>query len=102
MRRGEIWWYEPPDSKPRPVLIMTRDEVIPVLRSLTCIPATTTRRAIPTEVELGRDDGMPRDCVLSADNLTAVDSAYLTRWITDLGPDRMGMVCAAVRIATGC
>jgi mRNA interferase MazF len=84
------------------VLILTRDEVIPVLRSLTCIPATTTRRGIPTEVELGLKDGMPRECVLSADNLATVDAAFLTRWITDLGSARMRSVCEAVRIATGC
>ncbi len=102
MRRGEVWWYEPPGTKPRPVLILTRDEVIPLLRSVTCIPATTIRRGIPTEVELSLDDGMPRECVLSADNLTTVDAAFLTRWITDLGPAGLRSVCEAVRIATGC
>ena len=28
MRRGEVWWHEPPDSKRRPVLILTRDEAV--------------------------------------------------------------------------
>jgi mRNA-degrading endonuclease toxin of MazEF toxin-antitoxin module len=26
--RGEIWWYEPPDAKRRPVLILTRAAAI--------------------------------------------------------------------------
>lgn len=26
--RGEVWWYERPDQKPRPVLILTRSEAI--------------------------------------------------------------------------
>jgi mRNA-degrading endonuclease toxin of MazEF toxin-antitoxin module len=26
MRRGEVWWYERPDRKRRPVLVLTRTE----------------------------------------------------------------------------
>lgn len=26
MRRGEVWWYEHPDDKPRPALILSRNE----------------------------------------------------------------------------
>jgi mRNA-degrading endonuclease toxin of MazEF toxin-antitoxin module len=28
MKRGEVWWHEPPDDKRRPVLILTRAEAI--------------------------------------------------------------------------
>jgi mRNA-degrading endonuclease toxin of MazEF toxin-antitoxin module len=35
-------------------------------------PATRTARGIPTEVRVGRADGMPAECVLSFDNLLTV------------------------------
>jgi mRNA interferase MazF len=100
--RGEVWWYEPPDVKARPYLILTRTEVIPYLSDLLAVPATRTVRGIPTEVALGTADGMPLECVLTADNLSLVQSAFLTRPVTTLANDKMADICEAVRIATGC
>src|SRR3990172_4690000 len=39
---------------------------------------TRTVRGIPTEVFLDRGDGMPDECALSLDDLTAVPKAWLT------------------------
>ena len=58
MRRGEVWWVEDPDAGRRPHLILTRDTAVPVLTQVIAIPATRTVRGLPTEVELGIDDGM--------------------------------------------
>ncbi len=100
--RGEIWWYEPPDTKQRPHLILTRDAVIPVLSDVLSVPATRTRRSIATEVDLDWEDGMPAACVLTTDNVTLITASYLTERITTLSPERMNEVCEALRIATGC
>lgn len=100
--RGEVWWYEPPEVKARPHLILTRSEVIPHLTDLLAMPATRNVRGIPTEVALDQADGMPVGCVLTADNVSLVQSVFLTRPITTLSSARMGDVCEAIRIATGC
>ncbi len=102
VKRGEVWWYEPPDAKARPHLILTRDEVIPLLNDVLSVPATRTRRGIPTEVDLGKEDGMPADCVLATDNMTLITTAYLTSRVTTLSPERMAAVCSALEVATGC
>ncbi|MEA2000808.1 MAG: type II toxin-antitoxin system PemK/MazF family toxin [Actinomycetota bacterium] len=102
VKRGEIWWYEPPDTKRRPHLIITRGSVIPYLRDVLAVPATRTRRGIPTEVDLYSRDGMPADCVLTTDNLTLITTAYLRERITVLSADQMNSVCEAITIATGC
>ena len=102
MTRGEVWWYEPPGAKARPHLIPTRSEVIPLLSDLLAMPATRTVRGIPTEVPLDQADGMPVECVLTADNISPVQSGYPTRPIATLSAVRMGDVCEAIRIATGC
>ncbi len=102
VKRGEVWWYEPPYAKARPHLVLTRDELVPVLSDILAMPATRTRRGIPTEVPLDSDDGMPAPSVLTADNLGLIERAFLTRRITALPAARMSEVCDAIGIATGC
>jgi mRNA interferase MazF len=100
--RGEVWWYEPPDAKRRPALIMTRPEATQNLNELFVIMATTTVRGLPTEVELGEQDGMPRSCVLNADQASMAEKAFLTERITRLDPERISEVCRALAYATSC
>ncbi|MBI4730245.1 MAG: type II toxin-antitoxin system PemK/MazF family toxin [Acidobacteria bacterium] len=101
MRRGEIWWASGEEGR-RPVLVLTRDSAIPLLTRVTVVPATTTARGIPTEVALGRADGMPRDCVLSADNLRTIAKSRLRGRVTALSAARLEEVCEALAFALGC
>lgn len=84
------------------MLILTRDEAIPVLNQVLAVPATSTVRRIPTEVGLDTTDEMPQICVLSLDNLQPIIPELCTKRITTLGADRMSQVCAALRLATAC
>jgi mRNA interferase MazF len=102
MNRGEVWWMDDPAAGRRPACILSRQSAIPVLRTLLVVPATTNVRGIPTEVPLGRDDGMPRDCALSLDNLGPVFKALLTERITRLGPAKLTELCRALNVAGGC
>ncbi len=100
--RGEIWWYEPATAKPRPVLVLTRNEALEHLQQILGVPATTTIRGIPTEVALDQSDGLSIQCVLTLDNVQPVRRALLTEQITTLGVDRMREVCEALRHAIAC
>jgi mRNA interferase MazF len=102
VNRGEIWWAQSPAGKRRPYLILTRQAAIPVLNAVLAVPATRTVRAIPTEVELSRDDGMPEACALSFDNVTTMPKAFLVNRICRLSVERMAQVCRALRVAAGC
>ena len=53
MKRGEIRWYtfRVPDKR-RPILILTRNEVIDRLNEIIVAPVTRTLRALSTEVVL--------------------------------------------------
>jgi mRNA interferase MazF len=64
--------------------------------------ATTNIRGLPTEVALGPKDGMPRACVLNADNVASLPKGYLGDLIATLGPERLAEVCRALDRATGC
>ena len=102
MRRGEVWWLEPPTEKARPYLILTRDLVVERLDKVLAAPTTRRARGIPTEVPLDEDDGMPASCVVSLDNTQLIPRAYCTRRLTVLGTDRLDEVCRALRIAVDC
>lgn len=99
---GQVWWVESPAFGRRPGLVVTRPAAVPVLPRLLVVPATTTRRGLPTEVALDEDDGMPRPCVLNADTPELVPRALLVEHITTLSPVRMAQVCQAVREAVHC
>jgi mRNA interferase MazF len=100
--RGEVWWMEHPDTGRRPACILTRQAAIPVLQTLLVAPASTRARGIPTEVRLGPEDGMPRECVLTLDNVGPVRKVLLTERITRLGPVNLAELCAALKLAAGC
>lgn len=101
MNRGEVWWVETP-TQPRPYLIVTRAPAVDVLNRLIAVPATTTVRGIDSEVPLGRNDGMPRECVLSFDNIETVRKSRFIERICRLGPAKMNEVCVALNRAAGC
>ena len=102
MKHGEIRWYRfmRPDKR-RPVLILTRDSVIPHLGEITIAPITSTIRDIPSEVLLTSADGIPRDCAINLDHLQTVAKAKLGGVITTLPSRRLVEVRAALLFALG-
>jgi len=101
IERGEIWWAEA-DSKGRPFLILTRDEAIPVLRTVLVAPITRTIRHIPTEVALGISEGLPVASAATMDNVLAVPKSMLVRRMGALAPERQHELCAALFAAVDC
>lgn len=102
VKRGEVWWYEHPEAGRRPFAILTRNEACAVLNQVIAVPATTVIRTIPTEVVLDTDDGMPRRCALTLDNVTVIRPALCTELITTLDSATMDRVCDALGHATNC
>jgi mRNA interferase MazF len=101
-RQGDVWWGEAPDAKGRPYLVVTRDEAIPVLRTIVVAPVTRTVRRIPTEVPLGGDEGLPFDCAASMDNVLTFPKSMLVRRLGGLAEPRRRELCGALRAAADC
>lgn len=102
MERGEVRWYtfKQPD-KQRPVLLLTRSSVIPVLNAVTIAPITSTVRHIPSELFLSPADGMLTECVVNCDNLQTIPQANLGALITILSSGQMAKVDQAIAFALG-
>ncbi|MCI0636311.1 MAG: type II toxin-antitoxin system PemK/MazF family toxin [Actinobacteria bacterium] len=100
--RGEVWWGEAPNEKGRPYLVLTRDEAIPVLRTILVAPVTRTVRGIPTEVPLGPEEGLPTQGVATFDNVLTFPKSMLVARIGALSAGRGAEPCEALRAAVDC
>ena len=86
-------------DKTRPVLILTREPVRPLLSRVTVAPITTTARGLSTEVPVGARNGLDHPCVVSCDNLTTIPVDALGRTIGRLLPDQEAALAEAIRSA---
>ncbi len=100
--QGELWLVEPPNQKRRPVLVVSRDEAIPVLNNVVVAPVTSTIRSIPTCIPVGPTEGIDHDSVVSFDNLAAVPKSVLTLRLGQL--DELGRLrmCDALGAMADC
>lgn len=102
MTRGEIWFAEV-GRKRRPVLVLTRTEVIDVRALVTVAEITTSIRNIAAEVPFDHEEGgLDRPSVINCDGLHTVTKASLTAYVGTVSDDTMARVCWAVAYALGC
>ncbi len=101
MRRGEVWLAEV-GRKPRPVLIVTRDEVLDVRANVTVAEVTTQARGLAVEVPIDTDTGIDHASVVNCDGLHTVSQRSLTHRLGSVAVDSLEQVCGALAITFGC
>jgi mRNA interferase MazF len=100
MKRGEIWWARLPlPAGRRPVILIPRDSAHAVRASVTVVEVSSTVRGIPTEVPLGKRDGLPKRCVANADSLATIPKTWLESRIASLQTEKSVALDAALRFA---
>jgi mRNA interferase MazF len=101
--RGDIWMYtfRAPDKR-RPVLVLSRQDVIGLLHTVMVAPITSTILAAPSEVVVGPAEGLKHDSGVNLDHVQTVEQSRLSARRGQLAPARMREVCRALAIATGC
>lgn len=102
LRRGEVRWYRfaSPDKK-RPVVVLTRDSVLEYLGEVTIAPITSTIRRIPSEVVLGVEDGLPKECAVNLDHVQTVPRGRVGALMATLSARRLGQIRTALLFALG-
>ncbi len=102
MTRGELWLAEV-GRKRRPVLVLTRTDVLDVRALVTVAEVTTSIRGIAAEVGVDHlQAGLDRPSVVNCDGLHTVTQASLTKRIGTVGDAVMVRVCSAISYALGC
>jgi mRNA interferase MazF len=101
MTRGEVWLAET-GQKRRPVLILTRPEVIDVRELITVAEITTTIRTLAAEVPVPDDVGIDDAAVINCDGIHTIRQSSLTSHVGAVDDATMHEVCSAISYALGC
>lgn len=102
MNRGDVWIAEV-GRKRRPVLVLTRTEVLDVRLLVTVAEITTSARGISAEVSI--DDAsidLDPGSVVNCDGLHTIAQSTLTTHVADVDSNTMRLVCSAINHALGC
>ena len=101
--RGDVWWCEMAEVGRRPVVVLSRDAVIPRHRRVLIAPCTTTIRSLPSEVLLEPgEDPVPLRSAVNLDSVESVSIAILVERLGRVADHRMRQICAALSIAVDC
>lgn len=95
-------WLAEVGRKPRPVLVVTRDEVLDVRANVTVAEVTTQGRGLAVEVPIEVDTGIRQSSVVNADGLHTVAKTRLTQRLGTVDDRTLGQVCEAIAVAVGC
>jgi mRNA-degrading endonuclease toxin of MazEF toxin-antitoxin module len=102
VNRGEVWLAEV-GRKRRPVLVLTRTEVLDVRSLVTVAEISTSARGLAAEVSIDHvTAGLDRECVVNADGLHTVAQSTLTTRVGAVDDLTLDDVCRAVNYALGC
>lgn len=95
-----MWWvnFKPPIGR-RPAVLVSRDEAYDVRSRVAVVPLTRTQRAIPTQLPLGPEDGVPRPSAASADDITTVPRRVITDYLCTLGTAKVTLLDQAIKFA---
>lgn len=87
----------------RPVLVLTRSEVLDARSLVTVAEVSTSARGLAAEVELDHARvGLDRPSVVTCDGLHTVAQRTLTSRVGEVDEDTLLRVCSAVSYALGC
>lgn len=103
VNRGDLWLYrfKAPD-KQRPVVVLSRQSVIPLLNTVMVAPVTSTIHGVPSEVVVGVEHGLKHNSAVNLDHVQTVARSRLVRYLGHFDDETMDAVCRALAIATGC
>ncbi len=96
-------WLAQVGRKRRPVLVLTRSEVLDVRALVTVAEISTSARGLAAEVTFDHAAvGLDRESVINCDGLHTVAQSTLTTRVGEIDESTMRSVCSAISYALGC
>ena len=100
MNRGDVWLIDLGGRVGiRPVLILTRQNVIKYLDKVIVVEITTKGKGYPTEVFINQKANLPKPSFVQADNLHTVPKKRLKKFLGTLDPESMLAVSQKIVLA---
>ncbi len=91
----------PGDTKPaRSFVIVSRQALIDSNYStVVCAPIFTERYGLPTQVNVGPEEGLKHDCAIHCDGLMSLEKSRLTDYVGELSDERRVELDKALQVA---
>jgi mRNA interferase MazF len=91
----------PGDPKPaRSFVIVSRQALIESnYSSVVCAPIFTERYGLPTQVNVGPEEGLKHNCAIHCDGLMSLEKSRLTDYVGELSDDKKMQLDKALQIA---
>ena len=100
MKRGEVWEADVGGKAgKRPVLVMTRSNVIPYLSKVVVAEITTKSKGYPTQVIIDQQANLSKDSFVSAEALHTLPKDKLRRCLGVISPESLRSVSQATIFA---
>ena len=100
MNRGDIWMINLGGKiGTRPIVVLTRQNVLQYLNKVTVAEITTKGRGYPTEVFIGQRTNLQEPSFVQADNLHTVPQKKLEKYVGTLDKQTMLEVSRKVVLA---
>jgi mRNA interferase MazF len=100
MNRGDVWLIDLGGRiGTRPVLILTRQNVLKYLNKVIVAEITTQGKGYPTEIFINQSANLPKPSFVQADNLHTVPKKRLTKRLGALDPETLLAVSQKVVLA---
>ena len=93
MNRGDVWEVDLGGrAGRRPVVVLTRQAVIPHVNKVTVAEVTSRGKGYPTEVAVGQSANLRRESFVQLDNIQTVARGRFVKHLGTLGAETMRLV----------
>ena len=100
MNRGDLWEADLGGrAGKRPVLILTRSNVIPHLSKVVIAEVTTQGKGYPTQIDIGTTGNLRKHSFVSAESLHTIPKERLVRYLGELPATLLQKVAHAIIFA---
>lgn len=100
MNRGDVWLIELGGRiGRRPVVVLTRQNVLPYVNKVTVAEITTKGKGYPTEIDIDQKANLPKSSFVQADNVHTIPKQKLDRYVGTLDRETMREVSRKVILA---
>lgn len=100
MNRGDVWTIDlGGHAGIRPVLILTRQNVLEHLNKVVVVEITSRGKGYPTEVFIGQKANLPKPSFVQADNLHTVPKNKLEKYVGTLDAETLAEISRKVVLA---
>ena len=104
MERGELYRVAKP-SKREPkkfriyLIVSRRQLILSKYQTVICAPIYTNRNGLPTEVDVGIEEGLKHESCIRCDELISLPKNVLTQFIDRLSEQKLQKLNQALKIA---